>query len=172
MKRNSVVLSGLIIIMCVGMSFAQKGFLKIGDIKGESTERAHKDWIIIESISQGLEQLPQVMTGSSRRRGTVTFNDLVITKPLDKATPKLMEMCAKGQVVPELELDIVASNGKIFYKITLNTVKINSINTNSDCDPDCILVDEVSISYSKITWEYSDITGNKTVATYNAETGN
>lgn len=159
------------ILFCVGMSFAQSGFLKIGDIKGESTERAHKDWITIESFGQGIAP-QQAMTGSTRRRGAVVFEDLIITKKLDKSTPKLMELCAKGQVVPELELDMLSNDGSLYYKVTLNNVKINSISTNTTCDPHCKLLDEVAFGYSKITWEYWDSEGNKTGTTYNVQTGN
>lgn len=171
MKNNSTVIFGIILLFCVSVSFSQTGYLKIGDIKGESTERAHKDWILIESINQGLEQQQQVMTGSSRRRATVILKDLIITKKLDKATPKLMEMCSKGQVIPKLELDMIA-NGKVYYKITLNNVRISGITTSTVCDSDCELVDEVSISYTKITWEYWDSAGNKVDTSYNAQTGN
>jgi type VI secretion system secreted protein Hcp len=171
MKSNSFLLTGILILLCVSLSSAQKGYIKIGDIKGESTERAHRDWILIENISQGLEQQAQMMTGATRRLGSVVAKDLVITKKLDKSTPKLMEMCSKGQVVPELELDMV-SNGKVYYKLTLNNVRISSINTSTSCEPDCLLVDEVSMSYSKITWEYWDSNGSKVVASYNFEMGN
>jgi type VI secretion system secreted protein Hcp len=169
MKRNSVLLFGIMILFCVSASLAQSGYLKIGDIKGESTDRGHKEWIIIESVSQGLEQ-QQTTTATTRRRGSVVLKNLIITKKLDKATPKLMELCAKGQVVPELVLDMVA-NGRVYYKVTLNNVKISSINTGSLCKPDCNLVDDLSISYSKITWEYWDSNGTKTAATFNAKTG-
>lgn len=169
MKNNPLLLFGIMILFCVSVSFAQSGYLKIGDIKGESTERGHKDWIVIESVRQGLEQ-QQAATGTTRRRGSVVLNDLIITKKLDKSTPKLMEICAKGQVLPELVLDMV-DNGRVYYKVTLNDVKISRIQTESICDPDCKLVDEVSISYSKITWEYWDSAGTKVDATYNAQTG-
>ena len=169
MKHKSVLFSGLMILFCVSVCFTQSGYLKIGDIKGESTDRRHKEWIEILSISQGLEQ-QQLATGATRRRGSVVLKDLIITKKLDKATPKLMELCAKGQVVPELVLDIV-TNGKVNYKITLGNARISSINTSSICDPDCELKDDVSISYSQITWEFWDNKGKKVVATYNAKTG-
>ena len=171
MKSNLLLISGIMILFCVVISFAQSGFLKIGDIKGESTERGHKDWIVIESVNQGLEQ-QQATTGVTRRRSIAVLKDLIITKKLDKATPKLMEMCAKGQVIPELELDMVANDGRVYYKLTLNNVKISSISTSSICDPDCKLIDEAAISYSRIKWEYWDSEGNKEVETFNAQTGN
>ena len=61
------------------------GYMKIGDIKGESTE-AH-------SPGGGA-------TGQSRRRGVATTEDMSSAAPareLDKATPKLMEANAGGR---------------------------------------------------------------------------
>jgi type VI secretion system secreted protein Hcp len=102
----------------------------------------------------------------------VVAKDFLITKKLDKATPKLMELCAKGQVVPELELDVVADNdrGRVFYKVTLKNVMITSITTNSICEPDCKMVDEIALRYSSITWTHWDNRGGKTEATYNFQT--
>lgn len=169
MKNKSIILSGLMILFCVSFSFAQSGYLKIGNINGESTERAHKDWILIEGFSQGIAAA-EANTGAARLRATAIFEDLMITKKIDKATPKLMELCAKGQVIPELELDMVTPNGRLYYKITLNNVSIKSIRTTTSSDANRALVDEISFSYSKITWEYWDSAGNKTETTYNLQT--
>ncbi len=171
MKSNSVLLAAIMILCCVGISFAQSGFLKLGDIKGESTDNEHKDWIIIESISHALGQ-QLTTTAATRGRSAAVLEDLIIIKKLDKSTPKLMELCAKGQVLPELELDIVANDGRVYYKVTLNNVRISSISTSSICDPDCKLIEEVAFNYSKITWDYWDSAGNKTTATYNARMRN
>ena len=169
MKNKSILLSGLMILFCISFSFAQSGYLKIGDIDGESTERAHKDWIIIEGFSQGIAAAEQAATGAARQRTTVVFEELMITKKIDKATPKLMELCAKGQVVPELEMDMVTANGRLYYKITLSNVRIKSIRTTTG-EPDRNPIDEVAFSFTKITWEYWDSAGNKTETTYNLQT--
>ena len=169
MKQYSKLFTSIMILCCVCFSYSQNGYLKIGDIKGESTERAHKDWIVIESFSQSLEPR-QAAPGSSRQRSAVNFKDLVIVKKLDRATPLLMQMCSKGQIVPELELDMVANNN-LYYKITLTNAKITGMTTRSECDPKCQLMDEVSVSFSKINWDYYDSTGQKTSASFNVKTG-
>ena len=171
MKRNSLLLFGILILLCTSVSIAQSGFIKIGDIQGDASDRDHKEWIVIESFNQGLEQPPLGATGTTRRRDAVVLNDLTVTKKLDKSTPKLMEYCAKGQVVPKLELDLVDS-GKVYYKITLDNARISSINTVTLCEPDCEFMDIVGISYSKITWEYSEGRKGKVVGSYNGERGN
>ncbi|NNK11760.1 MAG: type VI secretion system tube protein Hcp, partial [Flavobacteriaceae bacterium] len=148
----------------------QSAYLKIGDIKGESTERAHKDWINIESFSQGIAQASADMA-SGRQRRAADFEDVTVSKKVDKATPQLMELCAKGQVLPELELDMVTANGRLYYKITLNNVRVKSVRTTSAGDAEGTLVDEVAFGFTKITWEYWDDAGNKTETSYDLQTG-
>ena len=130
----------------------------------------HEGWINIESVSFGLGQKP-VTAGASRRRAAVSLDDLVVVKTVDKATPKLMEVCAKGEAIPKLELDMTASNGRVYYKVTLENVMVTSVKTNTVCDPGCQVFEEVAISYSKIKWEYTDDRGGKVESTYDARRG-
>lgn len=171
MKRNSVLVTAMMIFCCMSLCFSQSGFMKIGDIDGEASDRDHKDWIIVESVSLGMSQ-PQRATGTTRRPGSVKLEDLVIHKKVDKSSPRLLEACAKGQVFPKLELELVSANGQTYYKVTLNRVRISSVRTQTDCDPDCQVFEEVAINYTKITWEYTDSAGNKTTRTYNAQENN
>lgn len=170
MKSKSLFLSIILLLLFTSAAYTQGAYLKIGDIKGESTERAHKDWIIIESFGQGITAAP-TSTGVTRLRSAVQFEDLMVTKKIDKATPKLMEACAKGQVFPELEMDMVTANGRLYYKITLDNVRVKSVRTIVGSDAQGSLVDEMTFSFSQITWEYWDSAGNKTEATYNLQTG-
>lgn len=171
MKKRPIFLTVFLILLCCELTFAQKGFLKIGDIKGESTNRAYVDWIVIDAFSNGVEQSPQV-AGATRRRGSVEFADITITKKADKSTPKLMELCAKGQVVPELEMVLLAKDNKALYKVTLNNVRVSSIISKAACAPECEIVDEFSLSYSKITWEYWDSKGEKVTSSFNVANNN
>ena len=172
MKRYLILLATTMILCCVGFTAAQSAYLKLGEIEGESTRSGHEDWIVIDSFSHGLGQPQGIVTGATRRRAGVVIKDLVITKKVDKATPKLMELCAKGQVVPELELDVVTNDGRLTYKVSLKNVMVTSITTKTVCDPDCMMYDEMALTYSRITWEYWDNRGRKTEATYNVETRN
>ncbi|MBT8258608.1 MAG: type VI secretion system tube protein Hcp [Bacteroidia bacterium] len=171
MKTYSKLLSAVVFLFCLGIVSAQSAYLKIGDIKGESTASGHEDWIVIESVSFGLDQ-QLATTGTTRRRASVKLEDLVIMKTVDKATPKLMEACAKGQAIPELELDMVAASGQVYYKLTLNNVRVIGVKTNAVYEPEYQLIEEVSISYSKIKWEYTDSSGRKVESSYDAQRGN
>ena len=171
MKKAPIFLTIFLLFLCCEISYAQKGFLKIGDIKGESTNRGYVDWIVIDAFSNAIEQASQ-SSGATRRRASANFSDIAITKRTDKSTPKLMEFCAKGQVIPELEMVLLAKDNKVFYKITLNNVGISSINSKAMCSLECEMVDEFTLSYSKIVWEYWDSKGNKVSSSYNVASNN
>lgn len=157
-------------ILIIGIANAQKGFIKMGDIKGESIDRAHQDWIVIESFNQVLES--QRTTGATRSRNMVTAPDVMFTKSLDKSTPILMKSCTNGQLLPEVVMELIADDGKPLYRITLGNVRISGINSSFNCDPKCLLREEVSLNYSKITWQYIDKAGNPIETTYNFQEGN
>ena len=172
MKTYSVILSAFIFLFMVGISSAQRAYLKIGDIKGESTAAGHEEWIEVESVYNSLGQQQAITTGASRRRGNVVLGELIVSKDVDKSSPKLLEACASGRAFPELELDMVGSNGRTFYKITMINVRVNRVSTSYNCEPDCKLVDEVSLSASAIRWVHWDRNGSRIIAEYNPERGN
>lgn len=173
MNSKNIFLTVLLMLFFVGISSAQKGFIKIGDIKGESTERNHKDWIDIESFNQSIQKQIATATGTARRRAAPIFTNVVFTKRLDRATPKLMESCAIGKQYPKVEMEMTADNergqNQIFYKVTLENVIISGVNSSATCTPNCEVMEEVALSFTKISWEHSDSSGQKVVTTYDIE---
>ena len=72
-------------------------FLKIGAIKGESTEDRHQDEIEVLSWSWGMSQDSSTGVGAGGGAGRVNFHDLSFSHRLDKASPSLMRACATGE---------------------------------------------------------------------------
>lgn len=100
------------------------------------------------------------------------FADLVVTKKADRSTPKLMELCAKGQVLPELEMVLLAKDNKALYKITLNNLRVSSISSKAVCSSECEIVDEFTLKHTKIIWEYWGSNGDKVSTSFNVATNN
>ena len=73
-------------------------FAKLGDIKGESTDNAHKDEIEIISFSWGITR-PVAAGGAAT--GKATFHDFSFVHRIDKASPKLLEACATNRRLAE-----------------------------------------------------------------------
>ncbi len=86
-----------------GTSFGLKNnagstFLKLDGIAGESTDKAHKGDIDIESFSIGSQVNPgPVGGGAGAGAGKVNFQTFTITKTQDKSSPSLFQAAASGK---------------------------------------------------------------------------
>ena len=126
-------------------------FLKIDDIKGESTTAGHEGEIDIETLQWGLTNQDKKRGGA----GKVTIQDLSFVMFFDKASPKLMQAVADGKQFPEAVITFRESrdDAKILT-ITLTDVLISSYQTGvSQMSPDSLL-DEVSLNFDKIFFVY------------------
>jgi type VI secretion system secreted protein Hcp len=106
-------------------------FLKIDGIPGESTDDKHKDWIEILSYNQGMTQ-PSSATASSAGGGTterVTMQDFSVVKHLDKASPKLYELCCTGKHIANVTLELCRAGGdKVKYmEVKMEQVIISGV---------------------------------------------
>jgi type VI secretion system secreted protein Hcp len=132
-------------------------FLKIEGIEGESTAAGdgHEDWIVIESFGWGGSNSGSA-TGRSRQRGGTTFSDVSVVKTVDGASPKLYLACAQGKHFPKAEIHLVSSgDARVPYMIyELENVMITSVSVSHSAGGD-VPVEEVTLNYGKIHWEYT-----------------
>ena len=146
-------------------------FLKIDGVPGESTDDKHKDWIEVLSFSHGATQ-PSSATASSAGGGTterVTFDDLTITKHIDKASAKLHELCASGKHLATVTLQLCRAGGdKLQYmEVKMEQVIISGVQAtgtaasaaggagSGSTAPDNLPTEQVSFNFGKIKWTYT-----------------
>ncbi|MCB1123873.1 MAG: type VI secretion system tube protein Hcp [Verrucomicrobiae bacterium] len=118
----------LVWISTPSVNAALTGFMKVGDIKGESTSSDHEEEIDIHDVSWVISR-PLEVEGSVRTRGNAQFGDLVATHRIDKATPKLFEACANGASFPEVIVTFRKDSGEAhldYLVITLTNVTVTS----------------------------------------------
>ena len=129
-------------------------FLKIGDIKGESTDQKHKEWIEVLSWSWGTS------TGTGRvKRGTVPpqcIQDLHFTKFVDKSTPQLITNAVVGQPAKEATLTVRKSGGEQndYLILKMSDVLVTSYQTGGSEGSNTPLVDSVTLTFATIQGEY------------------
>ena len=131
-------------------------FIKIGDIKGESTDKSHKDEIDVLAWSWGMSQSGTMHISKGGGAGKVNIQDLSITKWVDSATPNLMAACSSGKHFPEATLVVRKAGGDSpleYLKIKLSEVLISSVSTGGSGGEDR-LTENVSLNFGKVEVSY------------------
>jgi len=129
--------------------------LRIGDIKGESTDDKHKDEIDVESWSWGASN-PVSTTAGGGGTGKVTFNDLSFMHRFDRASPSLWKACATGQHFRDATLSS-AKQGKAqqdFLIVKMTDVLITSVTTSGSNGAGPGPMESVSMKFGRVDLEY------------------
>ena len=131
-------------------------FIKIGDIKGESQDKTHKDEIEVLNWSWGMSQSGNMHTGTGGGAGKVSIQDLSLTKYVDKASPNLMMHCSSGKHVPKVTLTVRKAGGDAqveYLIINLEEVLISSLSTGGSGSDDR-LIENITLTFAKVTVDY------------------
>jgi type VI secretion system secreted protein Hcp len=132
-------------------------FLKITDIKGESTDAKHKDEIDVESFSWGATQLgTSGSAGGGMGAGKVQMQDFHFVMRTNKASPKLFLSVATGKHIKEAILTARKAGGKEqieFLKIKFTDILVSSYQQAASADVGAPN-DSFSLNFSKIEVEY------------------
>jgi len=134
-------------------------FIQITGIDGEATDDTHKDWIEVLSYSFSMADPGAGATGTTRRRGDVVLEDIVLVKEVDKSSPKLMEKCAKGEVIASLVIDVCRTGeggSTTYYKYELENVMVTSFHSSGSTE-EGVPVETVTLNFEEITVTYTEI---------------
>jgi type VI secretion system secreted protein Hcp len=131
-------------------------FIKLGDIKGESQDKTHKEEIDVLAWSWGMSQSGTMHVGTGGGAGKVNVQDLSFTKWVDKATPPIMTACAKGSHLAEAVLTVRKAGGDNpleYYKVTLTNLLISSYSTGGSGGEDRF-TENITLNFEKFHVEY------------------
>jgi type VI secretion system secreted protein Hcp len=135
-------------------------FANFGDIKGECTDKNHKDWVMITSFDHGVTQPASVTqkTAGGRTAEAVQHSEFKIVKMVDAATPKLYEAACKGTHIPEVVIECWRAGGDPlkYLEIKLKEVLISGVVANGNPKGEHGFPTEtVSMTYGAIEWTYT-----------------
>lgn len=108
-------------------------YLQIDGIKGESADDKHKDWIECLDVDFGVEQprSPVASTAGGHTSARAEFDEVLVTKLTDLATPVLLQTCAAGKTIPKAKFEFFRADGSgervKYFEITLENVLIGSV---------------------------------------------
>lgn len=126
-------------------------FLNLGeDIKGESTDKDHKDWIVLNSFDWGVTNSAR-QSSSGGGSGKVTFSDLTITKPVDTSSPKLLQATSSGTHFSEAKLDVtrlIADKQQTYLEFKFQEVLVSGYQISGTADT--IPTETLTLNFSKI----------------------
>jgi len=154
-------------------------FLKVDGIQGESQNKTHKDEIQVLSWQIG-GKVPVSATGvGGMAGGKVKFAELVITKVLDKSSPKLLKALCGGQHIKTATLSCckagTGNTSSDFVVIKLSDIMISGLeirtggahpssensteskdvqskgHTQTEIEAE---IEELKLAFSKIEYEY------------------
>jgi type VI secretion system secreted protein Hcp len=146
-------------------------FLMLDGVQGESKDAAHKGEIHLNSYAIGASNAGVGAAGGGSGSCKVSFQDVVITKFVDKASSKLLQYCASGKHISKGVITARTAGDKPleFLKIELTDVVISSmqhVGNSSGDQPKP--VETVTLNFAKIAQNYveqkADGTGESPVS--------
>jgi type VI secretion system secreted protein Hcp len=130
-------------------------FFRIGDLKGESSDRTHPGEISVLAWSWGLSQSGTTQQRTGEAAGRVNVQDISFTKYLDKASPSLMLYCCNGNRIPEAILTVRKAGDRPleYVVIKFNDVLVSSISVGGSAGEDR-LTENVTLNFAEIHVSY------------------
>jgi type VI secretion system secreted protein Hcp len=126
---------------------ASDAYLKLDGIDGESQEPAHPGWIDLLAFTTGVTRTTN---------DAPSWNAFSLAKPLDKASPLLLQRCASGMNVPKAIVEVVRTSPtkQRYYRFVFEDVLITSYQTSGASD--AIHTEQFSLNFEKVTWTYTE----------------
>ena len=137
------------------VAFMQVDGGALGTIEGESTEKGHEKWITLTGYdSDATVPVATGGSGSGQAAGKVTFKPIVVTKPIDKSTPKLFQALVTGGHLPAVQIDFVKPDGaggdEVFYSVKLKQVLVTEIHQLDAGKAGGQMLEQVSLDFQSI----------------------
>jgi type VI secretion system secreted protein Hcp len=133
-------------------------FMKIGDIKGESTDKKHPDQIDVLAWSWGISNSGTTHQGGGGGAGKANVQDLSFTKYTDASSHALLLAASNGQHYPKANLYVRKAGGKgapiEYIKIEMDEVMITSVSCGGSGGEDR-LTENVTLNFAKVKYEYT-----------------
>ena len=143
-------------------------FLILNGISGESQDDTYEGEIDILAWSWGVSQSGTTHMGTGSGSGKANFQDIAITKWVDKATPELLKHCSTGKHIPDGEIIVRKAGDQPleYLKIKMTDILVTSYTTGGSGGEDR-LTENLSLNFREFEEEYvpqkSDGSGGEAV---------
>ena len=120
----------LIAIYAISALPAQaSGYIKLGDIDGESSDVNHQNWSDILSVS--MQTVDSQSDDKRSQSAAPRFGDIVIVKEWDASAPKLQEKVVTEEVIPYTLIEIFDEQKRLRQVYEIFDVLISSYSNHA-----------------------------------------
>jgi len=127
-------------------------YMKIPGIEGDVTTKGYEKWIALESMYFNLKKRVNMQVGKmhERQNSLPRFDEIEVTKYLDKTSPQIFINTSTGAVIPQVNIDTCTTGAELkpYSQYTLHDVIISGyteINEGMDHP-----LEIFTLSYSKV----------------------
>jgi type VI secretion system secreted protein Hcp len=145
-------------LLTAGSALAGPMFVKLGDIKGESKDPAHKDWIDLLAWQTGGERRENGRGCAAQQPG-----QLHITKLVDSTTPEILRMFSECEDFREVVLEAAISPdpastepGERVMRARFGGVLIIAVEAGSNSSDD-VPTERLTLTYDKVEFEIVEV---------------
>ena len=132
-------------------------YLKYGSIAGGVTTDGFKDWILLGSFQWGVGRGVTTPHGTddTREGSEPSVSEVVVTKRMEKASPKLWQDAVGGDFSSSVTVCFTSTTKDkvetyLQYELTNTGLSGYSVSAGSDDVPS----ESLSLNFSKVTWKY------------------
>ena len=133
-------------------------FLDItGEIDGEAQDSVHKDEIDVLAWSWGMSNSGSFHAGGGGGAGKANFQDISVTKWIDKSSAILMVYCANGDHFTKAKLTVRKAGKKPleYLVIDMEKVMVTSVSAGGSGGEDR-LTENISLNFAKVSIKYKE----------------
>ena len=145
-----------LVLMAAPVASADEIFVQIEGIEGESTAIGGPAAITAVAWNWGMTHESSTLSTSRYSESRADVQTLTFTHYLDRASPKLMEYCLTGRMIPNARLLLRQSGGKgaPYLVIELKNVIVASVETSGGNAPGRPM-EEVSLAFGQVKISYT-----------------
>ena len=155
LKLTTVFVAAITLLIIGQIDYAEAAaYIKFDGIDGEAKDTTHQTWADLLSFSHKIHKSSSGATDAQRTRGETTLGDVVITREMDKASPKLQEAVLRGMIFPMVQFEFASSDGATYLKYELKNVMITSISTSGTADDRPM--EEIALNFEEIKVTYTE----------------
>jgi type VI secretion system secreted protein Hcp len=130
-------------------------FLKLGDIKGESTDDRHKDEILVLSWDWGITQTIVHQGGGGSSAAKAQFRNLRFAHRIDTASPQIMLACASGKHIKDAKFTVRRQGAARLDAIILQLTDVLIAGVDAAVnEANGELFESVTLDFARIRFDY------------------